>query len=192
MSAKFSVMWQNNDTHTRPGMSQHTFRLRDLGVPLYDGVTVHVDQIMIIFRPTEGKGAIGADEYQAPDTKEYTWHTETDHLMLRCSPGQRYPLYVGDDPTTSHSSDMDQDPVQRPVTFSAALAATPNSVGDESFWVRTYRPIRDLPVVQDTSNLTEWQLELFFPLLLGDSRMIRTTVPDYRILKVLCDFSVHW
>lgn len=190
MAAKFSVMWQNNTTTFDRPMSRHTFRLRDLGVPLYDGVTVHVDQIVVIFRPTSGSGAIGDAEYVAPDTKEYTWHTETDQLMLRCNPGARHPFYVGDDP--SQSGPGDRGSVQRPATYSAALAVTPNSVGDENYWVRTYRPVRDLPVIQDTSNLSEWTLELFFPFCMGDSGVFRTSVPDYRILKVLCEFSVHW
>lgn len=199
MSAKFSVMWQNNTTFTRP-MSKHTFRLRDLGVPLYQGVTVHVDQITIVFRPIAGAGAIADDEYRPPDTKEYAWHTETDQLMLRCSPGVRYPMYVGDDPThptpgTSPTTDVGQDrqPVQRVGTYSAALAVVPgNHIGDESYWVRTYRPVRDLPVVQNASELTEWFLELFFPFLQGDSNALGTSVPDYRIHKVLCEFSIHW
>lgn len=190
MSAQFSVMWQNNLQHNRP-MSRHTFRLRDLGLPLYDGVTVHVDQVTIIFRPTSGSGAIGDAEYVAPDSKEFPWHTETDQLMLRCSPGTRHTLYVGDDPSDAQNQEAASG-VQRVCTYSAALAVTPNQVGDESYWVRIYRPIRDIPVVQDTSNLSEWTLELFFPFLLGDKRVLRTSVPDYRIFKVLCEFSVHW
>lgn len=198
MSAKFSVMWQNNTTFNRP-MSKHTFRLRDLGLPHYDGVTVHVDQITIVFRPIAGAGAIGDAEYRPPDSKEYAWHTETDQLMLRCSPGVRYPMYVGDDPALEtsnvYASDegRDRQAVQRVCTYSAALAVVPgNHIGDESYWVRTYRPVRDLPVVQDTSHLSEWSLELFFPFLQGDSSALGTSVPDYRIHKVLCEFSIHW
>ena len=82
--------------------------------------------------------------------------------------------------------------MQRVCTYSAALASTFNLVNDESYWCRTYRPIRDLPVVTDTSHLSEWTLELFFPGLLGDSRSLGTAVPDYRILKVYCEFSVRW
>lgn len=190
MSAHFSVMWQNNTNHNRP-MSTHTFRLRDLGLPLYDGVTVHVDQVTVIFRPTSGTGAIGATEYVAPDSSAFPWHTETDQLMLRCTPGVRHTLYVGDDPSVTLGGG-DVQPVQRACTYSAALAVTPGSPGDESYWVRVYRPVRDMPVVQDASNLSEWTLELFFPFLMGDQRMNRNSVPDYRILKVLCEFSVHW
>lgn len=198
MSAKFSVMWQNNTDFKRP-MSRHTFRLRDLNLPECPSTTVHVDQVTIIFRPIAGTGAIADTEYVAPDTKDYTWHTETDTLMLRCSPGARYPLFVGDDPSltggnkaTTTDTAHDAQTAQRSLTYSAALAVTPHNVNDESYWVRTYRPIRDLPVVQGTSNLSEWDLELFFPLLHGDKRMLGTSVPDYRIHKVLCEFSVHW
>lgn len=197
MSAKFSVLWSNNTDHTRP-MSRHTFRLRDLGLPLYDNVTVHVDQVNIIFRPNT---AIGPDEYVAPDTDKLTWHAETDNLLLRCTPGVRHPLYVGDDPATgsagnpvAHTRDDGHDTghVQRVCTYSAALATTWNQVGDESYWCRSYRPIRDLPVLVGGSNLSEWTLELIFPFLLGDSQMARTSVPDYRIQKVYVEFSVRW
>lgn len=193
MSAQFSVMWQNNPPHFNRPMSSHTFRLRDLGLPMYDGVTVHVDQITVIFRPIAGVGAIGDHEYVAPDSKDYAWHTETDQLLLRCTPGKRHHLYVGDDPAVASGTDgTDRQPTQRVAAYSAALAVIPHSAQDESYWVRTYRPIRDLPVVQDTSQLTEWRLELVFPFLLGDREVLGTSVPDYRIHKVLCEFSVHW
>lgn len=202
MSAKFSVLWSNNRAFTRP-MSKHTFRLRDLGLPMYQGATVHLDQVQIIFRPTTGDGAIDSTEYQGADNDTYPFHTECDNLMVRCTPGVRYPLFVGDDPLLGDQSlagqnahrpyGTDTQHVQRVCTYSAALSTTPNQVGDDSYWVRTYRPIRDLPVLTDPqANLSEWTLELFFPYLLGDAKAIAGQVPDYRILKVYCEFSLHW
>lgn len=199
MSAKFSVVWSNNASFKRP-MSKHTFRLRDLGLPQYRDVTVHIDQVTILFRPVSGTGAIDPSEYVPPDNANLPWHVETDQLMVRCSPGVRYPLYVGDDPKITKTSNIpyredvgtDREHVQRVCTYSCALACTPNQVNDESYWCRTYRPVRDLPVVRDTSHLTELTLELFFPTLLGDSQMAGTFVPDYRIHKVFCEFSLHW
>lgn len=199
MSNKFGVIWSNNSTFTRP-MSKHTFRLRELGMPSFTNATVHVDQVTILFRPTTGDGAISASEYVAPDTADYPWHVETDHLMLRCQPGVRHVLYVGDDPNHGNSASqraddhgMDARPVQRVCTYSSALSTTPNHVEDESYWCRTYRPIRDLPVLcpDMATDLSEWTLELFFPMILGDSRTKGSQVPDYRIHKVYCEFSLH-
>ena len=180
---KFSVIWSNNATHTRP-MSQHTLTLRK-------GLTcqkMHLDQVMILFRPTSD---IGVQEYKPGDSGVVTWRVETAQLMVRIKPGVEHLMYSVNGDSTE--TGVIKQPTQS-LVYSSSLALAPNVEGQEDYWQRTYRPIRDLPVSYDLQEVTELDIQLLFPMLFtnisGDLRY--TDVPDYRILKVYCEFSLDY
>ena len=177
-------MWTNNATHTRP-MSNHRVTFRR------DGFTckkLHLDQIHIIFRPTTD---IAPTEFIGNDNNTKSWHAETMQLLVRTTPGVQNTLFTVDPSTPAHVETISQP--NRSIVYSSALSIVPNLNGTSdgpTFWCRTYRPIRDLPVAVNLDQVTEIGIELFFPILFGNSNLPVTYVPDYRILKVYVEFSV--
>lgn len=193
MPSKFSIIWANNVTRTRP-MSRYRVTLRDVMQMhasqhvLEDGrtATLHLDQVQIVFRPSSD---IGSTEFWANDNTDKTWRVETYQLMVRTHPGVTNTLYV----TQPGAPDVEVTAKQplRAVHYSTALSLVPNVDGNEDYWVRTYRPIRDTPVAYQVEAMNELEVELFFPLILGDNTAPYDRVPDYRILKVYCEFSIN-
>lgn len=181
-------------------MSGHTFRMKDILGPrdfLRPGDAVHLDQVTIQFRPNDD---ILSTEYQERDRAELTLRAETMNLMVRTDPGERFilyteealPLLINDNPFVDAPRSGDVGISQRSTSYSCALAVTPDIEGTEDYWCRTYRPIRDLPIIRDyVGNLSQFKIELIFPLLFADSRSAFQTIPDYRILKVYCEFSIR-
>lgn len=189
--SKFSVMWSNNTTYTRRGMSKQTFTMRDtIGSGMDGGLggrALHLDQVHIWFRPSS---TIAAGEFVTGDTSNYNWRVETYQLLVRVSPGQRFTYYCIETGTDGGSLQTSRRP-ERNVIYSAALSVTPDVEGTEDYWCRTYRPIRDIPVTTDLCGVSELTVELLFPMLfqaMGDTD--QTSVPDYRILRVVCEFSL--
>ena len=192
-------MWSNNANHTR-SMSRHHVTLRGLGsgggaVGCGGGLTarhLHLDQVHIIFRPNAD---IGPTEFIAGDDNTKTWRAETAHLFVRTMPGEQHLLFssgtsqdgVSLQGEISSPHHTHRDPA-RSLVYSAALSLVPDVEGNEDYWCRTYRPVRDIPLANYVMNVSEMTIELMFPLLLHDSPFIE--VPNYRILKVLCEFSV--
>ncbi len=179
---KFSVIWSNNETYTR-SMSQHILTLRK-------GLTcrhLHLDQVTVLFRPSVG---IGSTEFQHGDSSTLPWRVETSQLMVRIRPGVEHILYA----VNGDTSDTDiyiKQPNQC-LVYSSSMCIAPNIEGVEDYWQRTYRPVRDLPVSKNLDDVSEIDIQLLFPLLFtnvsGDIKY--TSVPDYRILKVYCEFSL--
>jgi hypothetical protein len=192
---KFSLLWSNNEDFSR-NMTRHTFRLRDFGgYVLRKGDAVHLDQVFIIFRPSSD---IPMSSFAPGDNQNLTFRAETMQLMVRSDPGARHVLYSEEalpqkyDPFAPFSSDGSVGTTQRSTLYSCALSLAPDVEGSEDYWCRTYRPIRDLPMIsQFQGDLSELTLELIFPLLLADSRSVVTKLPDYRILKVYAELSVR-
>lgn len=192
---QFCLMWSNNANHTR-SMSRHRVTLRGLGGGDGYGLTarhIHLDQVHIIFRPNAD---IGSSEYTRGDGDTKTWRAETAHLLVRTLPGEQHILFssgtqdgvpggggdAGDTTTTREPT--------RSLVYSSALSLVPDVEGNEDYWCRTYRPVRDTPIANFVMNVSEMDVELLFPLLFNDTRSPFTEVPNYRILKVLCEFSV--
>lgn len=180
-SAHFSVMWSNNDQNWDRSMTEHALTLRDA----ISCSKLHLDQVHIIFRPSSD---IPSTQFVPGDTSTLTWRAETSQLLVRTTPGERHHLYATSSDDTTSNDVMRQ--VHRPVTYSAALTVTPDSEGAEDMWCRTYRPVRDLPVAHHLFNTTELRIELLFPLLMEDTRTTLKQIPNYRIIKVLCEFSL--
>lgn len=195
-TGKFSLQWVNDTASgfTRP-MTSVRFNLRDpqggwgLHGPSAGGLAcerLHLDQVHIQFRPTTD---IRIDEFRAGDDDKKDWRAETQEVYVRCTPGTRHPLL-----TRSLRQSISQESVREPnhsLTYSAALQVVPyTGLAEEDVWCRTYRPLRDLPVATDLSDCSELQVDLLWPLLQG--HVMETAwwnVPDYRILRVICDFS---
>ena len=196
-SQKFSVMWSNNDDYTR-GMSSFRVTLRDpTGAcptrEAHGGITcdeLHLDQVHIQFRPTTD---IDADEFQHGDSDKLTWRAETMELYVGLTPGVRYTLYTqGAQNLDIDKSDGTVVQPGRSLQYSCALALAPYVGGEgENYWCRTYRPLRDIPVAYDLHMVAELRIELLWPFLQGDDRVVSWKVPDYRISRVICDFSLR-
>lgn len=177
---KFSVIWSNNETYTR-NMSQHILTLRK-------GLTckhLHLDQVTVLFRPT---AYITANEFKDGDSLDLPWRVETSQLMVRIRPGVEHMLYTVNADVPPFESTIKQ-PTQS-LTFSSSLSLVPNVEGVEDYWQRSYRPVRDLSVANDLQEVTQLDIQLLFPMLFTSSTLKYTTVPDYRILKVYCEFSL--
>lgn len=189
---QFSVLWNNNAQYNRP-MSHQTFTLRDAGGPgQIHGLTakeLHLDQVTVWFRPSD---RIDPSEFAPGDGVAYSWTGETRELLVRTRPGHRFTMHAI---TNEGSQHMDQETIREPlrsIQYSAALSQVPNggtSSDTTTKWIRAYRPVRDLPVAQNLSGVSEVEIELLWPALFADGEMIYQKVPDYRILKILAQFS---
>lgn len=202
MSGKFSLQWINDrDQAFQLPMGSVRFNLREplgtgmsttLGGGGLGGARLHLDQVHIQFRPTTD---IALGEFRPGDDDKKDWRAETQALYVRCTPGERYPLLTRMVPSSLPFEErVHQNPsrfASHSLTFSAALNVVPfTGLPDEDVWCRTYRPVRDLPVVAELGSCSEIQLDLLWPLLQGDpAHTTWWTVPDYRILRVICDFS---
>lgn len=183
---KFSVQWINDPTDHRRDMTQHTVMLRrghatPQGYPGLSCKELYLDQVYILFRPSD---QINPAEFVAPDSADFNWHVETDQLMVETNPGFHYPLYSvgGNTPDyiqTAHN------PTSL-CNYGCALTVTPGSQGEEDYWCRTYRPVRDVPLAVNLHDINQMEIRLCFPLLLGH---VMRQVPNYRILRVLCEFT---
>lgn len=179
-AAQFTVLWSNDNTHNRP-MLQHSITLRD-GCPsggLYCG-SLFLDQVFVLFRPN---GDIAAGELVAGDTANYNWRAETSQLLIKTKPGFSHVLY-NVKPSAAMSTGIT--PV-RQILYSNAYALNQNMENVEDYWCRTYRPVRDTPVAIDLRNVSDLSIELIFPLLMDNP--VLQTLPNYRILSVMCEFS---
>lgn len=195
----FSVLWNNDSTHPYDrSMSKHSLTLRDLplrGRRLYlDNVFVRfrpaaemVDRTVAVEPPTVPPTTVLVPWPWAPgDSAAQTWRTETSQLMVRTKPGFEYCCYavLG---THSDEKETGLHPT-RQLVYSGAYAACPSDEASDPL-CRTYRPIRDVPVAHIDDALfhhhSELNIELCFPLL------SLPQLPNYRILSVLCEFSVQ-
>lgn len=188
---KFVVQWSNDTSDFKRPMSSHTVNLRQghttrHGHQGLDCEELYLDQVYIMFRPTN---EIGANEYKAPDADTFDWHTETDQLLVRTNPGFQYPLYAVQGNTTSDHITSAHNPTLG-LTFSQSLTVKdPGAKNvDDTYWCRTYRPVRDLPIATHVHNVGTLQIDLLFPVLL-DAVSSMQSVPDYRILRVICEFT---
>lgn len=182
-------MWCNNADGSRTGMNARTVTLRDgLGYLARCGglraQSLHLDQVHIWFRPS---ASIPTAQFTYGDSTAKSWRVETAQLLVRVKPGEQFTFYVvepGDDDRTSSQP-------ERSLTYSSALSLTPDVEGTEDYWVRTYRPIRDIPVARKLDGVSELDIELLWPLLFQSGVTgVPNTVPDYRILRVILEFSV--
>lgn len=190
MSGKFSLQWVNGADFKRP-MCTARFNLRDaLSAHGGGGLTchrLHLDQVHIHFRPSTD---INASEFSRGDQADYEWINETLQLYVRITPGARHILYTSPGRPMAEVDPTSIPHPQRSLVYSAALspAYATSGDGDDTF-CKTYRPIRDLPVMEDLANLSEIQVDLLWPLLQGDNQQVWWSVPDYRIRRVICEFS---
>ena len=147
------------------------------------GTDLYIDQVHIIFRPSSE-----ITVFDAGDDATKPWRAESSQLLIRTTPGERHLLLATPSTYNTHE-DTVRSPVA-PITYSSALCVTPDAEGAEDMWCRTYRPVRDMPVARNVFSLTDLSIELIFPLLLEDSRTTLKQIPNYRIIKVLCEFSL--
>jgi hypothetical protein len=147
---------------------------------------LYLDQVVVQFRAAS---SIGPSEYDPTDNNTRTWKDETTELYVRTSPGRRSVCYTqaGTDPI--QPADATVQP-RVSLVYTAALHATPTS---DTSLVRTYRPLRDLPIATYLQNASEITVDLLWPLLQGRSPTTPGSwfVPNYRIERVVCDFTAR-
>lgn len=195
---RFTVMWINPSSPWNRRMSRHSFPLRDWLPPSkhpYELWDVYLDQVHLILNPVDNLTAAAADptsgfSWQKGDDANYDYRVETYQLLVRFDPnGERFMLYAEPavDPTREESARS----VVNPVQYSSSLFLHPGTdLGDKHN--RVYRPIRDLPIAQNVApfqTTNPLSIELLWPVLLANDPTVPTTIPDYRILRVMCDFS---
>lgn len=191
---RFSLMWVNDpDTHQRP-MSSVRMTLRDAGGDALGqsagGLTcgaLHLDQVHIQFRPTQD---IAPGEFQPGDDASRNWRAETLELYVRTSPGRRSVCYTLGAKKPVQSSDGTVMP-DVSLVYTAALFHVPDVGGTESTYSRTYRPLRDLPIATHLHGVSELTVDLLWPLLQSDPTNPSWYVPNYRIHRVICDFTAR-
>lgn len=191
---RFSLMWVNDPTtHSRP-MSRCRMILRDAGGDALGqssgGLTcgaLYLDQVDVQFRPTAD---IGSTEFQSGDNATRDWRDETTSLYVRTSPGRRSVCYtLGAQEPLQTSSDGAVIP-RTSLIYTTSLHIVPEASTSEL--VRTYRPLRDLPIATQLTNVSDLTVDLLWPLLQGKSvGPGEWFVPDYRLDRVLCDFTAH-
>ena len=184
-------MWSNNrSSYDRP-ISSHSLTLRDVmgsDSAGSSGLTcqrLYLDQVVIMFRPTID---ISLSEFASNDGSQYNWHVETTNLLVRTRPGQENAFYVVDQSQSASGSTYHK-PHNR-LLYSNAYTVAPQIEGSEDYWCRTYRPVRDYPVAVQLQNVAELTVDLFYPMLYNGV-LNNFQVPDYRILDVICDFTIE-
>ena len=186
---RFSIQWVNDATHQRP-MSTCRMTLRDAGGDALGqstgGLTcgaLYLDQVTVEMRPVAD---IGSTEFQEGDDAARDWWGPTTELYVRTSPGRRSVGYVlgATDPVLTTDGTVQP---RASLVYTTALGLTP-----DGGWVRTFRPLRDLPIATHLYNVSEVTVDLLWPLLQADKVNHHTWyVPNYRIARVLCDFTAH-
>lgn len=205
---QFTVLWTNNNNFTRKDMTKVPVSFRHLGDHATGGLSckaVYIDHIKIVYRPSD---SIDNAEFVEGDDVDHTWRAETSDLMVRMSPGVRNTLLLVEDSTNHQKANTSATEwenrnlsgygVHRQtwpgLVYSCSLTLAPNVDGNEDYWVRTYRPVRDVPCAHHWTGIGEIELELHFPMLLASGifgNRYFASVPDYRIVTVMIQFSVH-
>lgn len=150
---------------------------------------LHLDQLHIWFVPNTAPSLVG--KFEGSDDNTKTWRAETKIVNVCVTPGERYTLLTRpktateSDSATVHRPDINQ-------IYSVSLHDTAyTGGGDEDFWCRSYAPTRDSPVARNLLCVGEIQLDLRWPLLQGDPTAAASYVPEYRLERVLAEFSYH-
>ena len=173
-------------------MNTVRFNLRDVQ-GMAQGLTceaLHVDQVHIIFVPSNSPALTGL--FRSGDGTNVRWRAEAQLVNIRLDPGERYTLATRATNAPRTSSDTTVVGAQQSTTYSASLANTPyTGAPQEEFWCRSYRPVRDLPAARHLQGVSELQIDLLWPLLQGNPDAIHWEIPDYRIDRVVVDFSYH-
>lgn len=193
---RFSMLWVNDPTTYRRPMSSCRMTLRDAGGDAVGqsagGLTcsaLYLDQVHVQFRPEKD---IQPSEFQNGDDATKPWLAETMELYVRTSPGRRSVCYTLGATEPIHTHDGAVQP-RASLVYTTALHLVPDVGGlsGENVYCRTYRPLRDLPVATHLDNVSELTVDLLWPLLQADPRTASWYVPNYRILRILCDFTAR-
>jgi len=196
---RFSVMWMNHPHTWDRAMSQHTFPIRDW-LPAsrenpYETWDIYLDQVHIILNPVEELILADADPlnpftYVTGDSAIYDFRVETYQLLVRFDPnGERHLLYT--EGATDPNASQQVGSVLTPLVYSSSLTLQNVDAGDK--YNRVYRPVRpEVPIAQNVAPYhfsSPLSVQFLWPILMSNENGILSFVPDYRILRVLCDFS---
>lgn len=181
---RFTLMWANDTGFTKTNMLRHTSVLRGLGEGGLYGLTcrnLYVDQITVVYRDATN---IPSGQFVTGDGSAYTWNLETQLLHLSVSPG-----LVQNAWTTKPEN---PDTVQHAYTYSGTY--TQHNTGQvtlEGYYVKVYRPTRDLPVAVNLQNVGNLGFHLIFPMIFLSPTFPYVDMPDYRVQYVLLELSVE-
>ena len=192
MTGKFSLQWINSGTSRNRPMNSVRFNIRDVQ-GLGEGLTceaLHVDQLHIIFVPSNSPALTGL--FRSGDGINVRWRAEAQLVNVRLTPGERYVLATRGTTAPSTVNDTTVVAPQLSAAYSASFCNTPyTGAPQEEFWCRSYRPVRDLPAARHLQGVSQLQIDLLWPLLQGNPEAIHWAIPDYRIDRVVVDFSYH-
>jgi hypothetical protein len=187
-TGKFALQWIQSTAPVRTqSMNAVRFNIREIQHPGGQGLTcegLHLDLLHIWFVPNAQIPA-----FEGSDSVDKTWRAETKVVNVALSPGERHSLLTRnkittEDATVSHPTAHQQ--------YSVTMHDTAYTGGvNEDYWCRTYAPTRDSPAARDLRHVTEIQIELLWPLLQGDVAAAFPSVPNYRLERVLAEFSYH-
>lgn len=194
---RFSVQWVNHPTLHNEPMSTCRTLLRDAGGDAIGqspgGLTcgsLFLDQVIVELRPVAD---IAPSEFKPGDDATRDWWGPTTELYVRTTPGRRSVSYVhGGDESLTHlgRSEGTLAAPRANLVYTAALHLVQDTYG--TVHQRTFRPLRDLPVATHLQNVSEITIDLLWPLLQADKTHHPTWyVPDYRINRVLCEFTAR-
>lgn len=189
-TGKFALQWIQQDPTRSRSMNTVRFNVREIQCAGGQGLTcegLHLDRLLVWYTPNDA--AILTGKFLGTDTNLKTWRAETKIVNIRVTPGERFTLL------TRSKTSTDEDTVTHPTThliYSGSLHETPYTGGlNEDYWCRSYTPTRDSPVARNLHQVTELQLDLLWPLLQGDPTAPFPFVPEYRLERVLAEFSYH-
>lgn len=177
-------MWKNSDQFDKTDMVRHPILLRGVGDAGLRGLTcsnLYIDQITIVFRDP---ASMNPSEFWPGDSALYTWNIETQTLQVGVNPGLENGTW------TQQSEPVTR--LERAFTYSGSY--TQHGLGQltlENYYIKIYRPNRDLPVATNLQNVGNFILHLQFPLIYLDTKTFRVDIPDNRIQYVVVEFSAE-
>lgn len=158
-------------------MVQHMAVLRGIGSGGIHGLTcrnLYIDQITILYREP---GTI--TQFAQDDNSTYTFDAETENLHVLVTPGDRYQAWA------HRIGENDFKPVY---AYSGVFARIPSS----STYLKSYRPVRDLPVARNLHNVSNLHFHLEFPVMSMFNSTLKTRdFPDYRVKYVIIELSIE-
>ena len=182
--SRFTLMWANDADFTKDNMLRHTAVLRGVGESGLHGLTcrnLYVDQITVVYRDPS---AIDPGQFIPHDSASFTWNLETQVLHLGVSPGLSQNAWTV---KPNHPEN-----VQHAYQFSNSY--TQHNTGQmtlEGYYVKVYRPTRDVPVAVNLQGVGNLSFHLLFPLIFLSPTFPYVDMPDYRVQYVIVELAVE-
>ena len=182
--SSFTLMWANNATFTKNNMVRHTAVLRGVGEGGLHGLTcrkLYVDQITVVYRDPN---SIQSTQFVAGDSVNFTWNLETILLHLGVTPGLVQNAWT--------VKPNNPDNVQHAYQFSNSYTQhNTGQISMEGYYIKVYRPTRDVPVAVNLQGVGNLSFHLMFPMIFLSTTFPYVDLPDYRIQYIIMEMSAE-